>query len=58
VSIILGLSAAGNDVAFYSDLCEEVGLLFPSKEIKVTNIIERMSRVCYCNDNLSFPFST
>ena len=35
VSICLGLSAAGNDVVFDSDLCGEVGLLFSSKEIKV-----------------------
>ena len=32
----------GNDVVFYIELCEEVGLLFPSREIKVSDIIERM----------------
>jgi len=42
VSICLGLSVAGDDVVFDNELCGEVGLLFPSKEIKITHIIERM----------------
>jgi len=42
VSICLGLSSTGNDVVFHSDLCGEVVLIFPSKEIKISDIIERM----------------
>jgi len=42
VSICLGLSGGGNDVVFYSELCGEVGLLFPLREIKVSDIIDRM----------------
>ena len=42
VSICLGLSALGDDIVFDSELCGEVGLLFPFKEIKIKHIIERM----------------
>jgi len=42
VSICLGLSVGGDDVVFDTELCGEVGLLFPSREIKVRDIIQRM----------------
>jgi len=52
VSICLGLSVAGDDVVFDSELCGEVGLLFPSREIKVSDIIKRMRDLVGETDNV------
>ena len=52
VTICLGLSAGGNDVVFDSELCGEVGLLFPLREIKVSDIIERMRDLVGEEDNV------
>jgi len=42
VCICLGLSASDEDVDLDSELWGDVGLLFPTKEIKINDIIERM----------------
>ena len=52
MSICLGLSVGGDDVVFNSELCGEVGLLFPSREIKVSDIIERMRDLVGEPDNV------
>jgi len=38
----LGLNVSNEDVIFDIDVCGEVGLLFPYKEIKIKDIIERI----------------
>ena len=45
VSICLGLSSHGLDVDFDSDMCGEVGLLFPKKQITIKEIIQRISEL-------------
>jgi len=40
--ICLGLNVSNEDVIFDIDVCGEVGLLFPYKEIKIKDIIERI----------------
>jgi len=52
VSICLDLSVEGDDVVFDSELCGEVGLLFPSWEIKVIDIIQRMRDLVGEADNV------
>jgi len=49
---MFGLKCWGDDVVFDTELCEEVGLLFPSREIKVSDIIQRMRDLVGEADNV------